>query len=348
MKNIIKMLAIGITGAGTAASTFEGDACTRMIYKGADSLYIIGRSLDWRTPIPTNIYVYPAGIYKQGASTADGINWTSKYGAVYAVGYDSGITEGMNEKGLSVNGLFCKGTVYVNNKTEKNPPISLAMIAAWILDNCATTEDAKSLLTETEFRIEGSTFDGGTVSTLHWGITDADGKSIILEFNNGNMEIHDPGDFRALTNDPQWESMKAILTYWDKIGGKNMLPGTVSSPDRCVRANYFSHHVVSVSDAQRGVSIARSVLVNSCVPYSYNVEGVPNLSSTQWRSYSNLRDRLYYFEIVTNPGYYYIDLKKCDLSAKGKILKLDTSKETELVGDATKRLAVSDGFRPIY
>lgn len=271
------MLAIGITGAGTAASTFEGDACTRIIYKGADSLYIIGRSLDWRTPIPTNIYVYPAGIYKQGASTADGINWTSKYGAVYAVGYDSGITEGMNEKGLSVNGLFCKGTVYVNNKTEKNPPISLAMIAAWILDNCATTEDAKSLLTETEFRIEGSTFDGGTVSTLHWGITDADGKSIILEFNNGNMEIHDPGDFRALTNDPQWESMKAILTYWDKIGGKNMLPGTVSSPDRCVRANYFSHHVVPVSDAQRGVSIARSVLVNSCVPYSYNVEGEPQL-----------------------------------------------------------------------
>lgn len=72
------------------------------------------------------------------------------------------------------------------------------------------------------------------------------------------------------------------------------------------------------------------------------------MSSTQWRSYSNLRDRLYYFEIVTNLGYYYIDLKKCDLSAKGKILKLDTSKETELVGDATKRLAVSDGFRPIY
>lgn len=348
MKNISKMLAVGMAGAFAAVSPLESDACTRVIYEGSDSLYIVGRSLDWRTPIPTNLYVYPAGIRKQGASTPDGINWTSRYGAVYAVGYDGGITEGMNEKGLSVNGLFCKGTVYVNDKVEKNPPVSLAMIVAWILDNCATTDEARQLLTETPFRVEGATFDGGTVSTLHWGITDASGKSLILEFDEGNMEIHDPGDIRAMTNDPQWESMKAILAYWDKIGGKNMLPGTVTSPDRCVRANYFAHHVKPESDARLGVSIARSVLVNSCVPYTYTVEGEPNLSSTQWRSYSNLRDRLYYFEIVTNPAYYYIDLKKCDLSRKGKILKLDTGKNTDLVGDVTNRMEVSKGFTPMY
>lgn len=98
MKTICKMLALGMIGAGAAISPFESDACTRVIYHGADSLYIVGRSLDWRTPIPTNLYVYPKGIYKQGASTPDGINWTSKYGAVYAVSYDGGITEGMNEK----------------------------------------------------------------------------------------------------------------------------------------------------------------------------------------------------------------------------------------------------------
>lgn len=348
MKTICKMLAMGIMGAGAAISPLESDACTRVIYQGADSLYIIGRSLDWRTPIPTNLYVYPSGIYKQGASTSSGINWTSKYGAVYAVGYDGGITEGMNEKGLSVNGLFCKGTVYVNSMTGNKPPISLAMIVAWILDNCATTDEARELLTGTSFRIEGSTFDGGTVSTLHWGITDAGGKTIILEFNEGNLQIHDPGDIRAMTNDPQWVSMKAIVEYWDKIGGKNMLPGTVTSPDRCVRANYFAHHVEPVSEAQLGASITRSVLVNACVPYSYNIEGEPNLSSTQWRSYSNLRDKLYYFDIVTNPGYYYIDLKKCDLSRKGKILKLDTSKHTMLVGDITDKMEKSAGFTPMY
>lgn len=341
-------MGLGSAMIAAAAAPAQGDACTRVIYEGADSLYIIGRSLDWKTPIPTNLYVYPAGIEKQGSSSVKGINWVSKYGAVYAVGYDGGITEGMNEKGLSVNGLFCKGTVYSNEEREQNPPISLAMIVGWILDTCATTDEVATLLTETPFKIEGATFDGGTVSTLHWGVTDASGKSIIFEFDNGNLKISDPGDYRAMTNDPQWESMSAILAYWDKIGGQNFMPGTVSSADRCVRANYFAHHVNPVVEADLGAAITRSILVNSSVPYTYNIVGEPNLSSTQWRSYSNLRDKLYYFDIVTNPGYYYVDLKKCDLTPKGKILKLNTEHTQDLVGDVTDRLEKSDGFTPMY
>lgn len=341
-------MGLGSAMIAAAAAPAQGDACTRVIYEGADSLYIIGRSLDWKTPIPTNLYVYPAGIEKQGSSSVKGINWVSKYGAVYAVGYDGGITEGMNEKGLSVNGLFCKGTIYSNEEREQNPPISLAMIVGWILDTCATTDEVETLLTETPFKIEGATFDGGTVSTLHWGVTDASGKSIIFEFDNGNLKISDPGDFRAMTNDPQWESMSAILAYWDKIGGQHFMPGTVSSADRCVRANYFAHHVNPVVEADLGAAITRSILVNSSVPYTYNIVGEPNLSSTQWRSYSNLRDKLYYFDIVTNPGYYYVDLKKCDLTPNGKILKLNTEHTQNLVGDVTDRLEKSDGFTPMY
>lgn len=348
MKNIYKTLGIGAVALGAAFTPAQGDACTRVIYHGADSLYIVGRSLDWKTPIPTNLYVYPAGIKKQGASSPDGINWTSKYGAVYAVGYDGGITEGMNEKGLSINGLFCKTTIYSDEEREKNPPISLAMLVGWLLDNCATTQEVADLLTSTPFKIEGATFDGGTVSTLHWGVTDASGKTIIFEFDHGKLNIFDPGDIRAMTNDPMWESMKAIVEYWDKIGGQHMLPGTVSSPDRCVRANYFAHHVNPVVEADLGASITRSILVNSCVPYTYNIEGEPNLSSTQWRSYSNLRDRLYYFDIVTNPGYYYVDLKKCDLTPKGKILKLNTENTSNLVGDVTDKFKESEGFKPMY
>ena len=44
----------------------DAGACTRVVYKGNDSLIIVGRSLDWKTPIPTNLYVYPRGIEKQG------------------------------------------------------------------------------------------------------------------------------------------------------------------------------------------------------------------------------------------------------------------------------------------
>lgn len=346
MKNAFKALAA--LSILALPATLPADACTRVLYEGNDSLYIIGRSLDWKTPIPTNLYVYPRGMYKQGASTPDGINWTSKYGAVYAVGYDGGVTEGMNEKGLVVNGLFCKGTVYNNELYNNKPLISMAMFVAWMLDNCATTDEVVDLVKNHDFRIEGATFDGGTVSALHWGITDASGKTRILEFDNGNVLISDPGDFRAMTNDPQWPQMTAILNYWDKIGGTHMLPGTVSSPDRVVRANFFAHRVEQTADADLGAAITRSVLVNSCVPYTYTIEGEPNVSSTQWRSYANTRDLRYYFDIVTNPGYYYVDLNKVNLKPGAPVLKLDTAKEKMLVGDATKAFRKSDPFTPMY
>ena len=127
-----------------------------------------------------------------------------------------------------------------------------------------------------------------------------------------------------------------------------MLPGTVKSPDRCVRANFFAHHVDATADPDLAVSIARSVLMNSCVPYTYLIQGEPNVSSTQWRSYADIKNRRYFFDIVTNFGIYYIDLNNVLLTKGSPILKLDTSKETKLVGDATHALKVSKGFTPMY
>ena len=82
-----------IYGIGAAAIMFsasvmapaEAGACSRVLYKGLDSVNIVGRSLDWKTPIPTNLYVYPRGMAKKGSDQPGAVEWTSKYGAVYAV-----------------------------------------------------------------------------------------------------------------------------------------------------------------------------------------------------------------------------------------------------------------------
>lgn len=335
-------------GMMLTAGVQTGDACTRVIYKGLDDLIVIGRSLDWKTPIPTNIYVYPAGMEKSGAPGDNAIKWTSRYGAVYAVGYDGGITEGMNEKGLAINGLFCRGTVYDSPEREGKPQISLAMFVGWLLDMNATTDEVVDVLKKGDFGVFGSTFDGGTVSTLHWAITDPSGKTAILEFDHGDIKVYYAGDCRAMTNDPQWPAMTAILDYWTKIGGQHFMPGGVASPDRCVRANYFAHHVKSVAESDLGVMITRSILVASCVPYTYSTEESPELSSTQWRSYSNVRDRTYWFDIVTNPGMYYVDLRECNLRPGAGVMKFDTSRETMAVGNITKKMKKSEPFKPMY
>lgn len=344
MKRILASLAavaVALVMAG------EADACTRVAYAGHDGLRIVGRSLDWRTPIPTNLYVYPRGLHKIGHSLPNAVEWTSKYGAVYAVSYDGGVTEGMNEAGLAVNGLFCTGTVYENDRTRALPPMSLAMFPAWILDQCATTAEAVQLLRTQKFNISGASFDEGTAAALHWGITDAQGNSAVVEFSNGDINIYE-GDLPVLTNDPPLPQMQAIEAYWQKVGGKNMLPGTVKSADRFVRATYFVTHVDSVADAETGVAICRSVLVNCSVPYTYNIKGEPNLSATQWRSYANLRDVRYYFDIVTNLGVFYVDLTQCNLQPGATVLRLDTSRTQGLVGNVTALMQPHPGFTPLY
>lgn len=346
MKRILSFFALAALFIGSAA--IKSHACSRILYVGNDDLRIVGRSLDWKTPIPTNLYVYPRGMHKVGSDAPGAIQWTSKYGAVYAVGYDGGITEGMNEKGLVVNGLFCKGTVYVNEQTADRPPMSLAMFVAWMLDLNATTAEVVKVLREQQFTISGATFDGGTVSALHWGITDAEGRCAILEFDNGAVKVYEGQDMPAMTNDPQYPAMTAINDYWVKVGGANMMPGTVKSPDRFVRGYYFDGHVDKTGDADLGLSIIRSILMNVSVPYLYTVEGEPNVSSTQWRSFANIRDRRYYFDIVTNLGVYYVDLNKCDLRKGAPVLKFDTAKNTSALGDITSQLAISAPFTPMY
>lgn len=349
MKHTVKLFAASaaLLCAG-AMATPSADACTRIVYKGNDSLNIVGRSLDWKTPIPTNLYVYPRGMQKQGNTLPNSVEWTSKYGAVYAVGYDGGVTEGMNEKGLVINGLFCKGTVYENDQTKQKQPMSMAMFVAWLLDLNETTQQVVDVLKQHQFNITGATFDGGTVSALHWGITDAQGNTAILEFDHGNINIYEGDDIRVLTNDPAWPAMQAINNYWQGVGGKNMLPGTVKSPDRYARADYFVRHVESTADADLGVSICRSALVTECVPYTYTVEGEPNVSSTQWRSFANTRDLRYYFDIVTNNGLFYIDLSKIDFNKSNQVYKLDTQNSKDYVGEANKYLKKSAPFTPMY
>ena len=151
----------------------------------------------------------------------------------------------------------------------------------------------------------------------------------------------------AMTNVPTFPQMQAINTYWEAKGGTHTLPGTVSRPDRFVRGTFFDGHVEKTSDPDLGVSIIRSILMNVSVPYTYTV-GEGNVSSTQWRSFANIRDLRYYFDVVTNPGLFYVDLGKCNLRKGAPVMKIDVSKSGDYVGDVTSKLFPTTPFTPMY
>lgn len=331
-----------------AVGSVDSEACTRIVYNGDSSLCIVGRSLDWKTPIPTNLYVYPRGARFVSASRPGAFSWTSKYGCVYAVGYDAGITEGMNEKGLQVASLFCKTAQNSDSTNNDRRPVSLSVFVAWLLDNNATTAEVLKQVEGQDFTLYGATFDGGTESKLHFGVTDASGESAIIEFSKGRMCVYRPDSIHVMTNDPEWPAMSAIVSYWRGVGGTNMLPGTVRSADRCVRGDFFIRNVARVADADLGASILRSVMFNVSVPYLYTVTGEPNVSSTQWRSMCNLRDLRYYFDSATARGLYYIDLGKCDLRPGAPVLKLTTIDCTDVCGEANRLLRKVAPFVPMH
>src|SRR4051812_18312878 len=83
-------------------------ACTGITLKAKDGAVVFGRSMEWGSfDLNSRVTIVPRGYAFQG-STPDGTNglaWKAKYGAVGldAVGKDF-LIDGMNEKGLSVNG----------------------------------------------------------------------------------------------------------------------------------------------------------------------------------------------------------------------------------------------------
>ena len=84
----------------------KSNACTRVVYDGPDGMIATGRTMDWKEDPQTNLYIFPRGLERKGAESANTIKWVSKYGSVVAAGYDIGICDGMNEKGLVANLLF--------------------------------------------------------------------------------------------------------------------------------------------------------------------------------------------------------------------------------------------------
>lgn len=326
-----------------------GDACSRVVYLGKNNIALVGRTLDWRTPIPTNIYVYPAGINKQSMPSGPMLTWTSKYGSVLAVGYDGGVTEGMNDQGLVMNGLFCKGSIYKEATGSDNTPVmSLSMIVSYFLDNFATVDEVETWLKANEFGIFGKTFDGGTVSLLHWALTDRTGTTLVMEYVDGNLTLYKGEQYRVLTNDPAIPQMTAINTYWEGVGGVNMLPGTVRSADRFVRASFFIHHVPDTFEYQEAFGAISSVMGTVSVPYGYEIEGEPNVSSTQWTSIADLFNGKYYFRFADSFGNFWIDLGRLRLNPGAPILKLDTSDHTAIMGCANDKLKKTEGFTPMW
>ncbi len=329
-----------LTAAALSLLTPQSEACTRAVYLGPDGMTVTGRTMDWREDPLTNLYIFPRGIARRGANSDNTVKWTSKYGSLSAAGYDIGISDGMNERGLVVNLLFLPESVY-ERSGDPRPVMGLSIWAQYVLDNFATVDEAVAELSADRFCIDAPDLPNGVQARLHMAISDPSGDSAILEYIDGRLTVHHGREYQVLTNSPVYDRMLAINAYWQEIGGLTMLPGTNRAADRFARASFYINAIVQSADPQIAVPAVMSVMRNVSVPYGISTPDKPHIASTRWRTVCDQKNIVYYFEPTLGLETFWVDLKAIDFAPGSGERRLELTNGQRYTGDATDR------FRPV-
>lgn len=339
MKTFIKQIGSALTLSATLfVSPYETEACTRVVYKGPNNTILTARSMDFTLPIPANLWLFPRGIERDGSTGKNTVKWTSKYGSMATSSWDIAVSDGMNEKGLVANMLWLVSSQYAEFSKEGKSKRGLAVSlwAQYALDNFATVAEAVEQFKKEEFVVV-TDFIPGTdkYTTVHLSLSDASGDNAILEYLNGKLVIHHDPSYTVMTNDPVFEQQLAITEYWNGIPGNIFLPGTNRAADRFVRASYYINAIPQTDDIRIALAGAFSVIRQCSVPYGISTEGFPNLSTTRWRTVSDQKNLVYYFEDALSPNAIWVDLKKLDFSENGKVKKLALDKNQIYAGETS-------------
>lgn len=322
----------------SVAATPISVACTRAVFLGDNDRVITGRTMDWKVDVGTNLWVMPQGLKQNGGAGPNSVEWVSKYGSVIASGYDIASTDGVNEKGLAANLLWLVESEYPE-PTQDKKMLSISAWAQYVLDNFATVQEAVDALSKEEFIVVTDKVPGESRNaTLHLSISDATGDSAIVEYIKGQQVIHHNRQYQVMTNSPTFDEQLALNTYWQKIGGTVMLPGTNRAADRFARASFYINAIPKNKDARTSIASVFSVMRNVSVPLGIVTESEPNISSTRWRTVVDHKNLMYFFESALTPNTFWVDLKKIDFSvATGQVMKLDLGAEQTNIfsGDAT-------------
>lgn len=346
---IYKVIGVLFLLGFTVFGNMKAEACTRVVYVG-DSVVATGRSLDWRTPIPTALRVFPRGEKHVSYDVADeSISWTSKYGSVAAISYNMGIAEGMNEKGLAANVLYLPGAVYtLADGKEHRKKMSTSVWPQYILDNFATVNEAVAELKKDMFHLDAPKMPDGSSATLHMGLSDSSGDCAVIEYKNGKLEITHGSEYRVLTNAPFYAEQLAVNSYWKEVGGQHMLPGTNRSTDRFARASYYSSLLSPTLSHRMGLAGVFGVIRNCAVPMGIDIPNSPEISTTQWFSLCDQTKCVYYFQLTESPSVVWIDLTSVNLSQGAPQLTINLTADGSQIGNVNDLLQPSEPFKPCF
>jgi penicillin V acylase-like amidase (Ntn superfamily) len=328
-------------------TTHQAVACTRVVYIGPNRTIITARSMDWKSDIPANLWIFPRGMDHNGEVGTTSIKWKSKYGSVVTSSWDIASSDGMNEKGLVGNLLWLVESTYPKFEKDKDKPgLAISLWLQYVLDNYATVDEAVTALSKEEFVVASSHIPGTDIfATVHLSISDKTGDNAIFEYIGGKLVIHHDKSYVTMTNSPIFDEQLAINSYWKNIPGTIMLPGTNRAADRFVRASYYINAIPKTDNTRVAIPSVFSVIRNCSVPLGISSPTEPNISSTRWRTVADQKNLVYYFDNVLNPNVVWVEFSKIDFSEKGKVRKLSLDNNENYSGESSMNFKNAQVFK---
>jgi len=313
------------------------EACTRVVYQGPNGTIITARSMDWKGDIPANLWIFPRGMERDGLTGNNSVKWKSKYGSVITSSWNIATSDGMNEKGLVGNLLWLVESAYPEfQKNSGHKGLAISLWLQYALDNFASVAEAVEAFRKEEFVVASSHVPGTDIfATIHLSISDASGDNAIFEYIKGKLVIHHSKDYVTMTNSPIFDEQLAINSYWKGIPGTIMLPGTNRAADRFVRASYYINAIPKTDNTRIALAGAFSVIRNCSVPYGISSPTEPNISSTQWRTVSDHKNKVYYFENVLSPNVVWVEFSKIDFNEKAPVKMLSLENNENFSGECS-------------
>ncbi|MCL1066047.1 linear amide C-N hydrolase [Shewanella olleyana] len=357
----IKTLAASIFSTTLLVSAAV-DACTGIRLVADNGDVVAARTMEFSDEmIDWSWKIYPRGHEFQGY-TPDGANgktWQAKYGMVttVALGDDSDIvTEGLNEHGLQTGVFFflpygpAKWSEY--NAAESAESIAGWQIATYVLSQAKNVEEAVELLKNTNIVdaiVVPKADDWNFSPTVHFNINDADGNSVVIEYINGELKVHD-NPLGTITNNPRFEwhqenlkrythlpQDQAPLQNSEKVkaggldvGGLQSLDGEPTAANRFVRAARFSQEMPRFDSAKEGVHAAISIMNTFEIPNGYkkyrHTDGKDYSQTVAWTVASDLENKVMYIKSYQSPEYVKVELDNIDFTT-GKVSFFDIPTE---------------------
>lgn len=319
--------------------------CTVATWKNNGIAVVTSRNMDWHESMHAKLYVLPAGMNRKGlGDQPNSLEWSSKYGSVVTVCYDSAPADGFNEKGLSAHMLWLAESEYPKASSNAKA-ISISYWAQYYLDNFASVAEAVKHTKKHPFDVVSANIPGTNQHvTTHLALVDKSGDMAVFEYTKAKLNIWHSKNYQVMTNSPRFDLQLKNIKQYDGFGGSKPLPGSTEADDRFVRTAYYLDRLEKPKDLRGAVAGIVSVLRSAAQPYGKADPNRPNISPTLWRTVVDHTNLSYYFELTDSPYITWLELSKFNLASSGSVMMLDIEGDRGLIGDVSAKFTKAEPF----